>query len=227
MLNDTYLVFRLEGPLQSWGERSKWDYRDTEVFPSKSGVVGLIACAMGIERNDSRIGEMCSQLSFAVRADRPGRIVEDFHTVQADKLLTAGGGKRNKTGEKGTIVSHRSYLQDASFLVALSGPAELLEKIKEALSAPEWQIYLGRKSCVPSVPVLGELCSGYDGLEDIMQRYPLTERKESTDAILYQIDSTDGSGYFRNDIRNASRSRSFARRLVATKKIKEEQHVFI
>ena len=60
-----------------------------------------------------------------------------------------------------------------------------------------------------------------------MQRYPLTERKESTDAILYQIDSTDGSGYFRNDIRNASRSRSFARRLVETKKIKEEQHVFI
>ncbi|MFW9879088.1 MAG: CRISPR-associated protein Cas5, partial [Candidatus Thorarchaeota archaeon] len=34
--NPTLLVLRLEGPLQSWGLRARWDYRDTSTEPSKS-----------------------------------------------------------------------------------------------------------------------------------------------------------------------------------------------
>ena len=44
----TLLMLRLEGALQSWGDHSKWDIRDSGDFPSKSGVVGLLACAMGM-----------------------------------------------------------------------------------------------------------------------------------------------------------------------------------
>ena len=58
MEKDKILLIRLEGPLQSWGERSKWDYRDTADFPTKSGVIGMIACAMGLERTDAQLGKL-------------------------------------------------------------------------------------------------------------------------------------------------------------------------
>ena len=218
MAKHPYLVFRLEGPLQSWGERSKWDYRDTADFPSKSGVTGMLACAMGITRNDPEIGEMCQKLSMAVRADRLGHRLTDFHTVQAEKLLNAEGKPRRSN----TITSYRTYLQDASFLVALGGPEELLRKIKDCLSAPRWQIYLGRKGCVPSVPVTGNWCDEYETLEELMQRYPLIERSDKEE-ILYQIDSVDGSGFLRNDIRIASADRKFTRRMAVVKRITGEE----
>ena len=88
------LLFRLEGPLQSWGERSKGDYRDTADFPSKSGIVGLLSCALGLEREDPEIAELNRQLSVIVRADRTGELITDYHTVSTDMLLNAKGEKR-------------------------------------------------------------------------------------------------------------------------------------
>lgn len=35
------LLLRLEGLLQSWGEHSRWDHRDSSDMPTKSGVIGL------------------------------------------------------------------------------------------------------------------------------------------------------------------------------------------
>ena len=81
-MNDKYcLVLRLEGPLQSWGERSHWDYRDTALMPTKSGIVGLIASAFGWGRGDSRIPELAASFDMAIRADRPGELMVDFHTI--------------------------------------------------------------------------------------------------------------------------------------------------
>ncbi|MGD0905437.1 MAG: CRISPR-associated protein Cas5, partial [Terracidiphilus sp.] len=41
------LFLRLESPLQSWGEDSQWSERRTAPDPTKSGIVGLLACALG------------------------------------------------------------------------------------------------------------------------------------------------------------------------------------
>ena len=72
------LLLRLEGALQSWGDHAKWDVRDSGDFPSKSGVVGLLACAMGLERGDPKIADLSAHLHMAVRADRPGvRMLEN------------------------------------------------------------------------------------------------------------------------------------------------------
>ena len=83
------LVLRLEGVLQSWGERSKWDYRDSAILPTKSGIVGLLGCALGLERNDSRLAKLNHSLHMAVRADRQGTEMVDFHTVRSMELLNA------------------------------------------------------------------------------------------------------------------------------------------
>lgn len=208
------LWFRLEGPLQSWGERSHWDYRDTSEFPSKSGVVGLLACALGWERDDVRIGELSDKLTMSVRADRPGELLVDYHTITADILLNAEGAPR--TGGN-TILSHRSYLQDASFVVGLTGNRELLESLQEALKHPVWVTYLGRKSCVPSVPIIGRITDEYDSLRDAMYGLPLADRLEKgAKAILIESDSTDGSGQNRTDLRIASAERQYRSRRVIT-----------
>lgn len=216
------LLLRLEGPLQSWGERSKWDYRDTASFPSKSGIVGLIGCAMGLERDDPRLGELCSQIRIAVRADRPGELITDYHTVSADQILNAEGKKRSVGN---TIVTHRAYLQDASFLAAITladptGDIARLKEIAHALEAPVWTMYLGRKSCVPSVPLIARLTEAYGSLEEALTKEPLAKR--ATAPIVAEIDSADGSGYLRSDVRIASATRGFESRRVTVIPIRIE-----
>ena len=82
MANAVLLALRLEGVLQSWGDHAKWETRDSADFPSKSGVVGLLSCAMGLERDNPEITALSDSVQIAVRADRPGTRMLDFHTVQ-------------------------------------------------------------------------------------------------------------------------------------------------
>lgn len=128
----TLLILRLEGALQSWGDHSKWDIRDSGDFPSKSGVVGLLACAMGMERGNPEIAALSSALHMAVRADRPGVRMLDYQTVQGHPLYNAEGKPRASS----TVVSPRWYLQDASFLVALELPDFWRKRVEAALKRP-------------------------------------------------------------------------------------------
>lgn len=214
------LLLRLEGPLQSWGERSKWDWRDTADFPSKSGVIGLLACALGLERGDPEIVRLNRELSVMIRADRPGELITDYHTVSTELLLNAEGKKRTGSG---TIVSHRGYLQDASFLVGITGESALLQRLKDALDDPVWPVYLGRKSCVPAVPVIGKLTYDYETLMQAMEREPLPARHEGKQ-IRVEFDSTVGDGRLRPDLTVGPRS--FQNRRVAdrTIQVKEEEN---
>ena len=95
------MVLRLEGVLQSWGEHAKWSrYLDTSAIPSKSGVIGLLACAMGIERDSPLITQLSENTRLAVRADRQGIHLKDYHTVQAaegEYILDTEGRPKGKT----------------------------------------------------------------------------------------------------------------------------------
>lgn len=147
------LFLRLEGPLQAWGDTSKFVIRRSMDAPTKSGVLGLICCAMGFSRQDARerLREL-NTLAMGVRIDRPGMRWWDYHTVGAGTGLTKAGGGL-KTGAEGTLITRREYLADASFLVALQGDPALVERAAAALQSPKWPPYLGRKSCPPSMPV--------------------------------------------------------------------------
>lgn len=128
------LLLRLAGPMQSWGTESKFDVRRTGREPSKSGVLGLVAAALGIRRQDTAaLGEL-TKLRFGVRVDREGVIQRDYQTAHT---------------AKGTAyVTHRYYLADAVFTVGLeSGDEALLERIQAAVKAPAFPLYLGRRSC--------------------------------------------------------------------------------
>jgi len=156
------LFLRLEGPLQAWGDASKFVIRRTMDAPTKSGVLGLICCAMGLSRQQAREHlPRLNILRMGVRIDRPGARWWDYHTVGAKiGLLKAEGGiKRTaSTKEIETLVTRREYMADASFLVALHGDAEVIRCLKDALAHPKWPLFLGRKSCPPSRPIFaGEI----------------------------------------------------------------------
>jgi len=154
--NAPVLLLRLEGPLQAWGHQSRLRVRETAREPTLSGVVGLIACCMGLRRN-TPLGELAEPgLQMAVRIDRPGTLLRDYHTVGAGYGIMAANRKVKHTAETDepeTLPTERFYLSDASFLVVLSGEVPLLDRIERALHRPVWPPFLGRKSCPPAEPI--------------------------------------------------------------------------
>lgn len=140
------LLLRLAGPMQSWGTTSRFDERDSQLEPSKSGVLGLVCAALGRDRAE-RVDDLAC-LKMGVRVDREGLLMRDYQT--ATGVLTAAG----KVDRDRTVVSPRYYLADAAFLVGLEGSErDLLANIHAALRAPMWPLALGRKSFPPSEPV--------------------------------------------------------------------------
>ncbi|MFD0416822.1 type I-E CRISPR-associated protein Cas5/CasD [Streptomyces sp. NPDC127108] len=155
---ETGLLLRLTGPLQSWGERSPFNERDTALFPTRSGVIGLLASALGRSRDQPP--DDLARLSLTIRVDRPGVPLRDLHTVggglPAKATVTTAEGKK-RSGDTGTLLTHRTYLADAAFTVAVTGgpaDAELLNRAGQALIAPRWPLFLGRRSCPPEGPLL-------------------------------------------------------------------------
>ena len=139
------LLLRLAGPLQAWGTESRFNTRQTGALPSKSGVIGLLAAALGLRR-DAELSRL-RELRFGVRTDYPGELLRDFHVTQYT----------TKKGQKTSTVSERFYLSDAVFLAAFeSDDTAFLEELEAALRAPVWPLFLGRRSCPPTLPfVLG------------------------------------------------------------------------
>jgi len=154
-MSQATLLLRLEGPLQSWGYRSRFGDRDTGLEPTKSGVFGLLCCALGRDRSEP-LDDLRS-LKMHVRVDRQGRLVQDFQTAGAGRFRgseTYGAPRSSGAKSKDAILMAKHYLQDASFLVALEGDRSLLEQLAAALLDPFWPLSLGRRSCPPAQPVL-------------------------------------------------------------------------
>lgn len=131
------LLLKLAAPLQSWGVASRFITRDTAKEPTKSGVVGLLAAALGRSRTENPDGlRDLNELIFGVRVDQPGTLLYDWHTAHSTK------------GE--SFISHRYYLADAVFLVGLEGEENFLKELATALDKPVFPLYLGRRSCPPA-----------------------------------------------------------------------------
>lgn len=132
------LLLRLAGPLQSWGDASRFTKRHTRTEPTKSGVIGLLAAAQGRRRTDPI--EDLAALSFGVRVDQRGRIERDFQTA-----IRRTAGKQEPMP-----LSYRYYLSDAVFVAAVAGDRDLMVALDEAVQAPRFPLYLGRRACAPA-----------------------------------------------------------------------------
>lgn len=140
-------ALRLHGPLQAWGGPTIGDSRPTLPFPTRSGVLGLIAACMGIRRSENeRLLALAAETRVHVRVDARGTPMVDDQTIQNNP---------NASPTRQTIQSKRTYLCDASFaVVVVPGPATSTSEIAAATRAPRFAPFLGRRTCVLSTPLL-------------------------------------------------------------------------
>lgn len=161
-----YLLCQLHGPLAAWGSVAVGEIRPSAPAPTRSGVLGIVAAALGIRRGDEQaLSALCAGYGLAVRVDAPGEQIIDYHTIQAPKAR----GKREffsrrdellqklEPGEDlTTILSRREYLVNGLFTACLWATAEPpypLNVLAETLSRPRFSLYLGRKSCPLALPL--------------------------------------------------------------------------
>lgn len=127
------LLLRLAAPLQAWGADSKFETRKTGREPTKSGVIGLLAAALGLRRDEHEALLRLTGLRFGVRVEREGQLLVDYHTAKTQD-------------EKTSYVTYRHYLQDAVFLAGIeSTDTALLQQLQQALQA-EPPLCPGRQS---------------------------------------------------------------------------------
>lgn len=144
------ILMKFSGPMQAWGTSSHFETRHTDDHPSKSGVIGLVAAALGWRRDDARIASL-NAMTFAVRVDQPGTLLKDYQTAhkvskksnQSKLISQFYHGEINMF----TYVTSRYYLEDAVFTVALGmADSHQAEILADALQAPYFQPYMGRRA---------------------------------------------------------------------------------
>ncbi|GIW29392.1 MAG: type I-E CRISPR-associated protein Cas5/CasD [Meiothermus sp.] len=220
------LLLRLAGPMQSWGVQSRFSERDTLPEPSKSGVLGLLCAALGVDRSvwDKPLNpsiptlKQLSGLRMGVRVDREGTRAYDYQTAMG--VMKSKDGKVDQRDN--TVQSRRYYLADAVFLVGLEGEdLEMLQQAHAALRNPTWPLFLGRKGYVPSPSVWLK-----DGLKEntsllaalVSYQYLLDQShtrltSPTPQKVRYEIEASEGK--IRNDVPiDAFSKRQFGARLV-------------
>lgn len=161
-----YLLFRLYGPLASWGEIAVGESRHSAVYPSKSALLGLLAAACGIRRDDGqKQQDLAEGYQFAVKVFSTGQLLRDYHTTQVpdstfkfrfrtrrDEIVIG----KSRPDHFGTILSSREYRCDSLALVAakpLETAPYTLAELRDYLREPRFHLYLGRKSCPLAAPL--------------------------------------------------------------------------
>ena len=195
------IALLLKSPMQAWGIDSRFKHRTTFTYPTKSAVVGIICAAMGIDKYapeaNAKLKNLCDckfysyQLHPSTEKElekyKNTPILIDYHTIgggyNKSKPLHIGFALA-KEDDKLTILTYRSYIQDACFAVLLTYQQELAEKVSEALKNPVWGMWLGRKSCIPSVPIYAGI---YDSPENALDL--AIEKLNRVGTIKYKVGS--------------------------------------
>lgn len=167
-----FLIFRLAGPLASWGDVAVGSDRHSAPYPGRSALLGLLASALGIRRVDERKQrELAAGYRFAVVLCKPGELLRDYHTTQVpsstdakgwplvtrrDELAVVEWAQRSKGKAGEAILSYRDYRCDGLWMVAVQPTDDApfpLDELREALLRPRFCLFLGRKACPPSFPL--------------------------------------------------------------------------
>ena len=192
-----HLILDLEAPLMSFGGETIDNYGVIRSFPSASMLTGLLANALGwrrIQREQHQ--QLQDRLIFAARIDREphgGVRMTDFQTAQLganDKGWTTRGMPEERAGGPNTYnaphLRFRDYFADMRVTVALrlepEDDAPTLNDLKVALEEPARPLFIGRKPCLPSAPLLAG-CRDGDTTLGALLKWPLDDEKCSPATI--------------------------------------------
>lgn len=182
MGKNQYLLLWLEGPLQSWGAHSRFSRRETLDFPTKSGVYGLILCALGLPGAQVELLQRMSNFKLNVFGYKKQNqdlssdfLLRDFHMIGSgydisdpwEKYLSPKTSEEKNPVGGGTKLTYRFYIQNMAFACILEIPSDFELDIKAAFENPKWPLFLGRKCCVPA----DIICRGvYDDYSHALSR---------------------------------------------------------
>jgi len=178
------LLLRLEAPLQSWGTVTRGRIRSTYGYPTKSGIVGLIANALGRTYDDD-ITDLAA-LRMGVRLDRRGALIGDYSALQYV-------ARSNNGNPKPSHEQWKMYVSDGAFLVGLAGDRGILEGVQAALEAPARLLFLGRKACPPSAPLTFRNGLLEDGLAQSLIAFPWFLNSQKPNSVIAQIEDPAGA----------------------------------
>lgn len=201
-----WLMFELVGTMASYGGVAPGTVRDTDLLPSRSAILGLLAAALGIERHEVQCQRALGKgLWIAARVNAWGSLLRDYHTAQAPREAALKGRPRMTRqdemcvprGELNTVLSDRYYYTDYATTIGIAAcDSMLLERLGKALRAPRFTLYLGRKSCPPAWP-LDPHC---------LEAETWTEALKKHDARVFeQLTVFDGFGIAQCWLRNAAK----------------------
>jgi CRISPR system Cascade subunit CasD len=171
------ILLKMAGPLQSWGTRSHFETRHTDFYPSKSAMIGLLSACLGYKRDRQEDITALNELDFAVRIDRQGNLLRDYHTAR--KYKPNGDFER-------TYVTNRYYLEYAVFVVALGHTdTARMDTIEEAVKNPYFQPFMGRRS----LPLTADffLDSSEEGVLDALAAVPWQGHRRGPEPDFVQL----------------------------------------
>lgn len=162
------LLLRLDAPLMSFGGPMVDNRGITAEHPLLSLLTGLIGNALGYHHRDTeQLHSLQARLEFGTRRDRGGTHVTDYQTVDLGQShmhqngWTTRGVVEERSGGTARLETHiryRDYLADAVFTLAITlrtpDASPTLDDIARSLDEPSRPLFIGRKCCLPSVPIL-------------------------------------------------------------------------
>lgn len=174
-------VLRFHAALQSWGAASKGTHKGTLDEPTFSGVVGIVANALGRDRGDD-LSDLAG-LWFGARTDLAGQPVVDFYTAGTVDGIASRTEERGQDGSRtfkdkiirSGVIGYKDYLAGACFTVVLAGSAEAVDTVAEALRNPARPLFLGRKSCPAQGPLLAGVVRDADP-QQVLETWPVDRR---------------------------------------------------
>jgi CRISPR system Cascade subunit CasD len=186
-----YLVFRLYGPMASWGQAAVGGDRPTGVQPTRSAILGLLGAALGIKReNEAALQDLQQSVRIAIKQCVTSSLMRDYHTTQvpshSKKVVHRSRKSELREDKLNTILSSRDYRCDGLWSIALSSTEQAtvkLEQIKNALLKPAFVLSLGRRSCPLAAPVNPKLIT-QEKLKDALDtEFPAITRSAKEDNI--------------------------------------------
>ncbi len=212
-----YLIIKLQGPLQAWGRETFEGLRPSELFPGRSALLGLLGACLGVERTDKDAQQsLASSVAFAVRVDKQGQKMTDYHTVKNARVDYQG----LKSHE--TIQTWREYWQDASYTVAIWSLEQapiVLADIQQALMKPVYTPFMGRRSCPITRPLFELEVTAENALS------ALAQNSMSGGTIYSEENSKDAKPFKIRNVPIIHQPRQFASHIVYMTAIKGEPHV--
>lgn len=179
-----WLDLCFDAPLMSFGTTMIDENGYTSLWPSHSMLAGMFGNALGWTHGDSqRLNRLQTVIHFGCRWDEEPAQSVDFHTVDFSQpylhhrrawtsdrgVEERGGGPAKKWG---TLIRRRHYIEDGvmTLLVRLIDESTVtFDKLEQALRRPARPLFIGRKACLPTKPILQGIIEAEDTLDALRQ----------------------------------------------------------